>query len=438
MRNTLTTLILILALGLCTTAGAQGAQKVQMDAALNKTVLLTDETNQRYLRVRLTGFEMERQEERPPVNLSIVLDKSGSMSGEKIRKAREAAIMALRRLTSKDIISIVVYDHNVRVALPATRFTDPESVFQIIRSIEAGGNTALFGGVSKGAEEVRKFLSDDAINRMILLSDGLANVGPSSPAALGDLGASLLHEGITVSTIGLGTDYNEDLMAKLASESDGNTYFAENASDLPSVFDREFGRALSVVAQEVQATIRFAPGIRPVRIIGREGEIDGQTVHVFIHNLYSSQAKEILVEFEAPRGETGDSREVASVMVEYRNMKTEVDDRLASDIRARYSDSPDQVEASVNREVSISVVKQLAAEKNILAMQLRDKGQVEEARNTLLFNEGFLKRNAAQLDAPELEEYGDEQKKDSENLAPGAYKIRRKEMREQQLWMQKQ
>ena len=99
--------------------------------------------------------------------------------------------------------------------MPATKVSDKKTIFRAIRQIRADGSTALFGGVSKGAKEIRKFLSHKRVNRMVLLSDGLANVGPQSPSELGDLGSSLIEDGISVTTIGLGLGYNEDLMTKL-------------------------------------------------------------------------------------------------------------------------------------------------------------------------------------------------------------------------------
>ena len=109
----------------------------------------------------------------------------------------------------------------------------------------------MFSGVSKGASEVRKFLDSNRVSRVILLSDGLANLGPSTPSELGQLGHSLSKEGISVTTIGLGLGYNEDLMTQLAGMSDGNHAFVQNYSDLTKIFAAEFNTALTVVANQL-------------------------------------------------------------------------------------------------------------------------------------------------------------------------------------------
>ncbi len=229
--------------------------------------------------------------ERPAVNLSIVLDRSGSMAGQKLEKAKQGAIEALRHLTPQDIFSVGVYDHRVETIVSAQSAGRVEWIENRIRRIHSGGNTALFGGVSQGAAEVRKNLNREYVHRIILLSDGLANVGPSSPEDLGRLGAALIKEDISVTTVGVGMDYNEDLMTSLSQNSDGNAYFVESSRDLPRIFAAELGDVLSVVAKKVQLLIECPEGVRPLSIIGREGRIRGRTVELFMNRLYGSQEK---------------------------------------------------------------------------------------------------------------------------------------------------
>ena len=282
--------------------------------------------------------------------MAIVLDKSGSMQGDKIAKAKEAAIAAIGRLGSDDIVAVVTYDSTVQVIVPATKLSDKQSVIEQIRRIEAGGSTALFAGVSKGADELRKFLDKNRVNRVILLSDGLANVGPQSPSELGALGASLMKEGISVSTMGLGMDYNEDLMTKLARNSGGNHVFIEQAENLVRVFNHEFNDVLSVVAQEVAIEIRVAAGVRPVRVLNVDAEINGQQVITQMSQLYSEQEKYVMLEVEVPATQAGKSREVAEVRISYANMQTKTTDRLTSAVNANFTASLAEVEAKLNAQ----------------------------------------------------------------------------------------
>jgi len=426
----LLTLGLVALLGLAPSSAF--AKRVKLDVGLGNLVLLADQPQKAYLKISLTGFELERPEERAPVNIALVLDKSGSMSGEKIVRAREAARMAVDRLGSRDIVSVVTYDSTVRVIVPATRASDRETIYRALDDVEASGNTALFAGVSKGAAELRKFLDRERVNRVILLSDGLANVGPSSPSELGDLGRSLVRDGIAVTTIGLGLGYNEDLMTRLAYNSDGNHYFAESARQLASIFDSELGDVLSVVAQEVVTEIECAPGIRPIRILGRDGEISGQHVKVYLNQIYSAHEKYVLLEVEVPSHRDGEKLDLADVRVRYDNMQTRERDTLEQGVKAQFSRSAELVKKSENKDVMVAVVEQVATEKNEQATQLRDEGRVEEAQELLLDNAAYLERNARNYAAPQLRSLGEQNLQDADAVEGDDWNRQRKVMREKQ------
>ena len=404
------------------------ASRVRMDVGMASTYMEADKKQLGYIKVGLTGFDLER-ERRTPVNVAIVIDRSGSMAGEKIAKAREAAIMAVDRLNSDDIVSVVAYNDTVSVLVPATRVSDKSSIRAGIERLEAQGSTALFAGVSKGADEVRKFLSKHRVNRVILISDGQANVGPSSTSALAELGESLAKERICVTTIGLGLDYNEDLMTQLARKSDGNSGFANSSDDLVRLMRAEFGDVLAVVAQELVVRIDCEDGIRPVRVLGREAEIEGGRALVQINQLNAGQEKYVLLEVELPATRSGKTREVASVTVTYANMATRSTDKLSGTTSVRFTDSPAEVERSINRDVMVAVVTQTAVERNKLAVELRDKGRIEEARAVLGDNAAYLKDNASKLESRELGSYGERNADDARNLDEANWGRQRKDMR---------
>ena len=415
--------------------------KMTLNAKPAYSVLKAGEKQLVWMRVGLTGFHREKESQRPPINVAIVLDRSGSMQGEKIERAREAAIGALDLLLPTDIVSVIAYDSDVNVLIPATRLTDKEQVASVIRNIQANGNTALFGGVSKGAAEVRKFLDDKHVNRIILLSDGLANVGPSAPGELGALGASLKKENISVSTLGLGLGYNEDLMVELAGKSGGNHQFIENASELAGIFRREFDEALSVVAQEVDVKVTIPEGIRPVRVLGNAADVNGQTVVTRLSQVYSDQQKHVVIEVEIPASltvaategaDSGNVTSLASVEVTYTNMQSNKSETLAGIVAVTFSSSDDAVKASIDTKVMADVVALVASEQNKLAIELLDQGDVAACRKTLEDNMRFLSINAVQLTSESLEKdalQNSIQLKELEgvtsNAAPGAVRSRK-------------
>jgi Ca-activated chloride channel family protein len=167
------------------------ASQVGLTVEMSNPLLKAQKKQTTFLKVGLTGFKLNSAKTRAPVNITLVLDKSGSMQGTKIDEARKGAIEAINRLGANDIISVVTYDSTVEVLVPATKLTDKASVCRKIAQIKAAGRTALFAGVSKDAAELRKFRDKDRVNRIVLLSDEKANIGASSASELGRLEASL-------------------------------------------------------------------------------------------------------------------------------------------------------------------------------------------------------------------------------------------------------
>ncbi len=407
------------------------AYQIKLDTALATPALLAEQKQKVYLRVSLTGLPLQQQK-RVPINVALVIDKSGSMQGEKITNAKKAAIMAVEHLRPDDIISVITYDHQAEILLPATKASDKELIIQKINNLKAGGSTALYDGMEKAAKEIRKFLDRKRVNRIVLVSDGLANVGPSTPEELGKLGAALGEENISVTTIGLGLAYNEDLMTQLAKKSDGNHSFVEEASDLLAFFEHEFSDILSVVSQEVNVTIICGEGIRPLRVLGRDAKILAQQVFVKLNQLYSEQEKYILLELEVPAHKAGEELMIAGIAVVYRRMDNDKMERMSNMARASFTDSFEIVAEKTNVSVMTAVAEQLAVEKNELAVKLRDEGKIKEAQRVLIENANKLGEEAAKYNSKSLEKLKEMNLDDAKNLEGNKWVKQRKLMRKKQ------
>jgi Ca-activated chloride channel family protein len=373
------------------------------------------------------------------VNLAIVLDRSGSMSGQKLEKAKEAAIEALRRLDARDLFSLVIYDHNVQTIVPAQSAANTEWIETWIRSIRSGGNTALFGGISQGAAEIRRHLQSNLVHRIILLSDGLANVGPSTPEDLGRLGAALIKENISVTTVGVGTDYNEDLMTRLAQNSDGNSYFVESGRDLPRIFTAELGDVLSVVAQKVSLVIECPDGVRPLAIIGRDGRIKGRTVEFYINQLYGSQEKYALVEVEVNGGKSGEKKPIALARVAYENPFTQKQMTATGEVTASFSRNRNEVRQSTNTNVNREYQLNLNALSQDRAITLSDEGKKKEAVEELKSSARRLRKAGKDYDDEQLMEKADEMEAQAGQIErEGMTKKSRKVLRTESYQMKQQ
>lgn len=384
---------------------------VQCRVELDRALLPVGDRETAIVKITLDAPKPPRRTKRPRVNLSIVLDRSGSMGGKKLERAKEAAIEALRRLGSGDMFSLVIYDHQVETLVPAQNASNTEWIESRIRQIRSGGNTALFAGVSQGAAEIRKHVEGEFVHRIILLSDGLANVGPNSPSDLGRLGTGLIKEGISVTTVGVGTDYNEDLMAQLAQNSDGNTYFVENSRDLPRIFSEELGDVLSIVANKVTLQIECGAGVIPLRIVGRPGRIRGRTVELHLNQLYGGQEKFALVEVQLPATPHGKRAHIATARVSYVDPFTREAQISTAAATGTFSADRSKVERSADRAVVIPHALNVSAVAQEKAIQLADESKRDEAVAVLQaaardlrllglkYNDQMLLERASQLDA---------------------------------------
>jgi Ca-activated chloride channel family protein len=381
-----------LALSSLASAEQKVGHKIGLDARLAQPVMKGGEAQKNYLRVALKGCTPEPNQSRTPVNVAFVIDRSSSMSGERILQAKAAAIMAVSRLDHRDIASVVMFDNATDVLMQAQPVHNPALFVNAIQQIAVRGSTAIHAGVLVGANEVRRYKEPKRLNRVILLSDGQANVGPSRPADFSVLGGTLLGEGISVSTIGLGLGYNEDLMLALARAGDGNHAFAREPTDLVQIFNKEFDDVLASCAQTVSIDVELKPGIKVVRALSRDGTIEGNRAQFRMNQVYAATEHYVLMEIEADQSLKAGEHDLGIVKVAYTLPGNGARETQDMTVRARLGASEDEVKAASDKTVAEAVVEQVTRTRTQQAIALRDAGKPEEANKLLL-------QNAAEINA---------------------------------------
>ena len=409
-------------------------EPVNISLTSSQATLESGQGHTLYLRIGIEGLRLAPKKDRAPINVALVLDRSGSMRGEKLDNAKEAVTMALDYLDKRDTVALITYSHDAEVVRPAALLTDKSKLMRAIRRIKSGGNTALYAGVEAGAEEIRRFQESGLINRIILLSDGLANNGPSTPEALGKLGQQLGGERMSVTTIGLGLGYNEDLMVRLANASDGNHLFAEEPAELASVFRNEFGELGSAVAQDVTITIECGEGVKPLRMLGRSAKIEGRRVTARLNQIYGNQEKFLLLEVEASAESQQKQRKLASLKVNYENLSTRQQVQQEDNVEISYTASKEKAKASINSDVMVYATEQIATELDDEALKLKDSGDTDGARSVLRQKADYLKKGADLYGSSRLEAQAEKTQEMEKSVAAPAseWNRARKQIREEQ------
>ena len=378
-------LLVSLAAALAQAAAASPAPDVTLRVTPDRDYIYRSGPREVIVQVEIEARKND-EARRAPMNLCVVLDRSGSMEGAKLEKARQAAAMAVDKLGDDDIFSLVTYDDQTDLLIPPDRVGNRDHREELkarIHRIQAGGSTALHAGVVLGAKQVRHFFDKERVNRVILLSDGLANVGPSSSSDLARLGRELRGDGISVSTIGLGDDYNEDLMTALAEASNANYYYVKDAEKLPGIFAQELGSARSLLARTITIRIEAPDGVHLKEIIGQP-DIDchDRTAEIRIPELFGSEKRRFLVRCVAD-GKTADALEAATVELNYATVKGDSAPAQKQGAKITFTDDEKKSDSSVRAEVARehSVVENRIAKEK--AVKLADEGKAKDAAEVL-------------------------------------------------------
>lgn len=205
--------------------------------------------------------ESTKQVERLPLNLSLVIDRSGSMNGEPLDEAKKCASMLVDRMNENDRLSVVTYESDAEVLVASQPVSHKEHFKSQINSIRPGGMTALYDGWSLGAEEVAKNSNGNFISRVLLLSDGQANQGLTDDGVIAAHCQKMAEAGVTTSTYGLSEHFNENLMAGMASAGQGQAHYGQTAEDLIDPFKEEFDLLEAVLLRRIRLRLMPEKGV---------------------------------------------------------------------------------------------------------------------------------------------------------------------------------
>lgn len=329
--------------------------------------------------VRITIPNIKNIKQRPPLNLGLVIDRSGSMQGKKIEYARKAACYAVNQLLSNDRISVTIYDDQIEVILPSSLANNKEYILNKINQITPNGMTALHDGWLEGATQVSKYNQPEQLNRVILLSDGLANVGETNPDAIATNVNGLSKHGVSTTTMGIGDDFNEDLMQGIALSGDGNYYYIKDPEQLPNIFNNELQGIINTIGQKVSIGIKTLAEVQLVDVFNDLEKTEFGNYK--LPNLMAGNTINLVLRLKIPA--MTQPMTLADFRLAYDDMETHSRKVSHHQLQLPILTSAKLAEYPVNEEVNTKITQLMASREKEEAVKNLDRGDIAGAKMNL-------------------------------------------------------
>ncbi|MFZ5446882.1 MAG: vWA domain-containing protein [Myxococcota bacterium] len=328
---------------------------------------------------------------RAPVNLAVVIDRSGSMSGAKIENARRAAMRLVELLDEQDRLTVVHYGTDVSAM--AGVFATPENKVKLkryIANISDEGGTNIGDGLAVGSKHIERAMNDFRVNRLLLLSDGQPTVGITSAQGLATVVRQIRARGVSVTSLGVGADFNEDLMQRLADVGGGSYGFISDASAMATLFQKDLEQASTMVARTASISFTLPAGVRFVEVYGRPVSQVGNTVTITLPDFSARQIEKLVVHLTATPGVRNGSVDIAAFQLAYTDLLTEkpADARLA--LAAMVTEDTTLALRNRDKQAVVLATKARAAVNYKKAAEALDRGDLGTAQQSLRDNEAIF------------------------------------------------
>ena len=400
----------LLATAAQTAASQDSADVVSPKVEIDRPIIVRGDKDPLFVLVRFEARDLlpREQEDRPPLNLALVLDRSGSMEDKgKIEYLKQAAKMAVDRLGASDHLAVVEYDDRITVMWPSRPVESAFPIKRLIDELEPRGSTNLVGGMMEGADEVRnrmaKIDAENTINRVLLLSDGLANEGVTEPAQIRRLVRAAKSDGVRISTMGLGRDYDEDLMQAIAENAGGNYYFIEHPNQMARIFEQELNTLFTTVAKDVRFEFTPTEGVSDVQVVSF-GDVENPGATSFdMENFYGGENRTLLLRIETDSDfldRANGPVDLGDIAFSYKNVETGQIQRFDADIVVQMTDDPIVAADAKNHDVIVEANLFEVERQHKQAIELYEAGNIDEAKSQLAALETDMRsRNQTLKDA---------------------------------------
>ncbi len=359
---------------------------MKVNYSFSHPVIATQTTATVDLILNFNADQKTQPSSRRPLNLSLVIDRSGSMAGQPLRYAIKAAQKLVEFLNEDDILSVIIYDDTADVILPPQPVKDQAQISQTIGKIKAGGCTNLSGGWLLGCEQVKSQQNGERLNRVLLLTDGQANLGITDPQVLTKTAQKQAEQGIVTTTLGFGTYFNEDLLIAMADAAGGNFYFIQSPDEATDVFRIELESLTSVVGQNLTVTLQPENSVEITEILNNyRSQKVNQNLEILIGDVYEVEAKQLALQLTIPPQTNSGKLPVMTVNYQYQTIVDGVIEQLTNQVLIELTVASETEASQVQPDQSVfeQTSKLRIAQVKEEAIALNDAGQYQQAAEKL-------------------------------------------------------
>jgi len=355
--------------------------------SLSHTSVLANDDTSIFADVRVVADQVgSRDEKRAPISLAVVLDTSGSMSGEKIEEARRSVLRLISEMRDDDEIAVVRYSDSSELVQPLARVGSVRGPLSSrIRQLDAAGGTNIPGGLSHGARALDE-AARGRVRRIVLVSDGLDNTRAQAEG----LARTSFASGITVSSMGIGLDFDESYMGSLAQNGHGNFAFVKDGASLASFLHRELEETATTTIENARVHLRLPEGTRFVSASGADAVVTGSDVELVMGSLFAGDERRVVVELTAVGRSGNSSRDFDAHATWSPVGSSERMTARASRLTLLSTNDASEVERGKDGSVMASAVSVLASRRQVEAAAAYAQGDVTRAAQITDNNEHDL------------------------------------------------
>jgi len=350
-----------------------------------------DKENEVILMTSLKAPKIKEDKSRPPLNLSLVLDVSGSMGGRKLHNLKDSVTKLIQQLSDKDTVGIVTFTDYIEEVFPSCKMSPKNKAKALseVNNLSSKFMTNMSGGMFKGFEQLKKAdLKKGTVHRMLLFTDGHANVGLNTQEQFSEMVKTQIGESnITISTFGYGEDHDDNILKNIAEMGKGNFYFIENVEDMAKTFARELGGLLSCYAQNITLELILKDKSGELIDVLNDFSVHSDSeshAKIDLDDIYSEEEKHILVKMKlnpVTKAVTQRKNSIVDIKVTYNDMTSKGKTKGILEKAKIYFVKKEKIQKEIEVEVEAQLAIIKLAEAHKKAREYADKGDYISAQN---------------------------------------------------------